>query len=173
MPNKATKQRRETWIDLWPAGVSPPTTEDMLSRAELLEELRAQGVNVPESTLIWWESSGVLPRAIRRFRDGRAHALYPTAAVDAIRHLHQLRSAGQPLDRIKPWVDAWVLATTTTWQDPLAPGLASVRGAVNELAQNLRNMRGDINLNSVRVSFADADGREVFATELPLPPPLE
>ncbi len=101
----ATEQ--ETWLDWLPERAPDLELGDLLSRDELLQELRDRGVDVNARTLASWEAKGTLPRAIRRWRDGAPAALYPVQAVGAVEHLRRLRAEGVPLQTIKPLVRSW------------------------------------------------------------------
>jgi len=63
-----------TWL---PPGSPEPELDDLITREELLEEIRAVPMRMSESTLRLRESQGILPRPMRRWRDGATRALYP------------------------------------------------------------------------------------------------
>src|SRR4051812_31057468 len=85
MPTETTaKPKRETWLDLLPAAVPQPAREEMLTRDEVLEELRHRGIDVSEVALVNWEKRGFVPRAVRSRRDGSPVALYPWFAVNGL-----------------------------------------------------------------------------------------
>jgi len=153
--------KRQTWLDLLPDGAPRPPLDSMLTREELLEELHRRGVEVTSVTLVFWEKSGVLPRAVRRYRGGRAHTLYPRFAVDAIAQVRDRQAAGRTLEEIAPLVRAWA-ASAVTWRDPLAQPLASARAGVAPLARAY-------GAAAARVVLLDEDGAEVGAHEFPVP----
>src|SRR4051812_21043386 len=81
MPAKqATEKPRpaqETWRD-------PPWTHpneapqfNLLTREQLIERVRENGYEASARDLIFWESEGVLPRAVKQRHDGATRALYP------------------------------------------------------------------------------------------------
>ena len=90
---------KETWAD-WQSPASPEP-EPLLTRAELVERVRADGFDVTERVLAYWEHSGVLPRAVRRWRDGKPAALYPQWAVSAVVTIRIMQTAGESLDLIR------------------------------------------------------------------------
>ena len=158
-----TKTRQKTWLDLLPPGAPEIPTDDLLTRQELLQELRDRGVDVSEVALVYWEKAGVLPRSIRRRRHGAPRSLYPHYAVDAVAHLRELQAAGRNLDQIAPLMRAWALAPVA-WQDPYARPLTNARAALAELARAL-----NVDAATIRVSFANDAGEEVWRHEIPIP----
>lgn len=109
----ATKRRtatvnRKTWLD-WQREVLPglpdPPTIALMSRDELLDVLRVRGVDVSDGTLAFWEKSGTLPRAVRRWR-GEPHAFYPSWMLGAVEFVYREREAKRSLTQIAPAVVA-------------------------------------------------------------------
>jgi DNA-binding transcriptional MerR regulator len=88
------KTSQETWLD-W-----LPNAELQLTREELLEELNRRGTEVTEPQLVYWERQHVIPRPIRKHRDGVPRALYPTAAIEIIEQLRGMQDAGHSLRTI-------------------------------------------------------------------------
>ncbi|MDP9363481.1 MAG: hypothetical protein M3Q10_04495 [Chloroflexota bacterium] len=160
----ATKPKRWTWFDHRPADWPPPDPADLLDRQELLEELRDRGVEVDDVALVFWEKSGVLPRPMRRWRDGAPRALYPRHAIDAVAHLRQLQAAGRSLDEIAPIMRAWELAPTQ-WEDPYSKPLTAARAALLDLARAL-----NIDPAVIRVTFLDDAGEQIRRShDIPIP----
>jgi hypothetical protein len=77
MAERKTKRSSDdasTWRELLPGGFPEPR---LITRTELLSKLSADGVDVTERTLRFWEAEGVLPRPVRQSHQGIVQALYP------------------------------------------------------------------------------------------------
>jgi DNA-binding transcriptional MerR regulator len=135
MPTTA-KEHRTTWFDDVPDYWRDMPVEGLYTREDVLGSLQDRGVNVNEVTLVFWEKTGILPRPVRRWRDGAPRALYPPWAVDAILHLRNLQAQGRTLDQIAPLMTAHRLASVA-WQDPIGPAMTDVRSALLAYAQAL------------------------------------
>ncbi len=112
--------RRETWRD-WAPGAPEPPTNELLTRAELLEMLRRRRVKATEADLRYWEYAGVLPRPVRQWHNGAVRAVYPPWFFGLVRQLRQLQRQGYPLDAIGPQVRAYVRATLVPTDAPPSP----------------------------------------------------
>jgi len=64
--------------DWLPPGSPEPELYELITRAQVLEEVHARGIRISESTLRVREAEGILPRPMRRWRDGATRALYPS-----------------------------------------------------------------------------------------------
>jgi len=77
----------------------------MLGRDEVLGRLRQRGDEVSERTLRTWESTGVLPRPIRRWQEGGSRSasrtLYPNWAVAVIGIAKAARAEGYDADQTR------------------------------------------------------------------------
>jgi DNA-binding transcriptional MerR regulator len=167
MPAKPTaKPKQPNWFDLLPDGAPRLPLEALLTREELLEGLHRRGVAVDQVTLMYWERRGVLPRAIRRYRDGRAHALYPPHAISAVAHLRELQAAGRTLEEISPLMRMWALSSIA-WEDPLSKPLTRARAELLAVARSLGFLGKDV--AGIRVAFTNDAGEEVFSHEMPIP----
>jgi hypothetical protein len=81
-PTKAPpKAKQETWADWF---TIPIPDAELVTRQDILARAKAEGFDVPEGSLVYWEKQGILPRAIRKWRDGKPAALYPRHAVNAV-----------------------------------------------------------------------------------------
>lgn len=64
--------------DWMPVGSPEPELDELITREEMLEQVRAIPMRISESTLRNREAQGILPRPMRRWRGGSTKALYPT-----------------------------------------------------------------------------------------------
>ncbi len=156
--------KRRTWEDGLPESLTYLQNPDLYyTRDEVLGVLRDRGIDVDEVALVYWEKAGILPHAVRRWRDGAPRALYPPWAVDAIAHLRELQAKGRKLSDIANVMPAWELAPIV-WQDPYAAPLNSARAALLELAKVV-----GVDPAGIRVVFTDDEGQEVWKHELAVP----
>ncbi len=103
MPTNARdKPKKESWLDWLPAGVPEP--DELLTRDDLLEGLRRDGVVVREDDLQNWQGAGIVPYGVRRrhpsSRTGRM--LYPWWMGHVLRDLRALQAEGRSLRSIEP-----------------------------------------------------------------------
>lgn len=160
----APPNQKRTWFDHRPPDWPPPDPADLLDRKELLDDLRERGVEVDDVALVFWEKRGILPRPMRRWRDGAPRALYPHHAVDAVTHLRQLQAAGRSLDEIAPIMRAWELAPLQ-WDDPYRKPLTAARAALLDFARAM-----NIDAAGIRVTFVDDAGDAIGSPhEFPVP----
>ena len=89
---------QETWRDWLAPGQAEP--RPLLTRAELVARTRAFGVKVSPVDLYYWEYTGVLPRAVKRWHEGAVRALYPEWFPYLILSLRDAQEAGKSLDEI-------------------------------------------------------------------------
>jgi DNA-binding transcriptional MerR regulator len=160
----STKSKQATWLDPPWAAPDAKNAVDLsqwLTRQELLERMP----NVDEVTLVYWEKRGILPRPIRRRRDGAPRALYPEIAVLAIATIRQAQEDGLSLDAAADLVRAF--ATDWVEMESLSDDIRRSKLGLLRLAhyqeqfQHLPSgtIRGAI------VSFIDAKGEEVTRVE--------
>ncbi len=89
---------RETWRDWLPPMWDAYNLGDppLITRAELIDALQAENLNVSERTLRYWEQTGLLPRPTRGEQSGHGRggpSLYPYWMPMVTRQLVHLRSA--------------------------------------------------------------------------------
>jgi DNA-binding transcriptional MerR regulator len=135
--------------------------EDFLTRPELVEKVREQGFDVDEGTLVFWEKRGILPRAIRRHRDGAPRALYPPRAIEVVITIRELQQGGMTLNLIEPMMKEYALTDTKIrLSDPFR---ASVRFMALRLAisEEQRKKLSADTIRRVDFLFKDADGKVV------------
>ncbi len=105
MPTNARdKPKKETWLDWLPGGTPEPPVDELLTRDDLLEGLRRDGVVVREDDLQNWQGAGIVPYGVRRrhpsSRTGRM--LYPWWMGHVLRDLRVLQAEGRSLRSIAP-----------------------------------------------------------------------
>ncbi len=96
---------RETWIDWVPAEGREDALLDaqpLLTRDELVAELRRGGDDINPRNLVHWQSIGVTPYPERRYYKGATRVIYPRWAVNAIHLLKSLQDQGYSLREIGP-----------------------------------------------------------------------
>lgn len=168
MSTTTSKKERVTWRDLM--GPDEPEPE-ILTRPQFVERLEAEGITVSQRTLAYWESEGILPRAVRQWRDGAPQALYAVWLVDIVRAVRGMQDAGMTLEQIREAV------RFTPWRTPMtAPGtppatredLASRWDAYTEASHTLgpqlaelarlRELATGARIVDVTITFRDAKG---------------
>ncbi len=169
---KATAPRLE-WLDLLPDGAPAPSLDELLTRDQVLEDMRHHGLDIDEVTLVYWEKAGILPRAVRRQRDGIVRALYPRWSLPVIREVRAYQAAGRRLRDIAPQTQAlaraWAMSAIG-WLDPMAESLGAMRAALVTLAKTQERIGVDHPITVAEVRFTDDTGREVLKHTFPLPP---
>lgn len=96
--------KRETWRDWMPEGAPEP---ELLSRAELLDQLKAWRVDATERDLRFWEYEGILPRSIRRSHNGAVRAVYPKWYAYLPRRVRTWQRLGFSLEQIRRRIRAY------------------------------------------------------------------
>jgi len=128
---------KATWLEFIPHGLPG----EFIGRDELLERLRQQGDEVSERTLRGWESAGVLPRPIRRWKPGGARsasrALYPTFAVQVVGLAKMWKDWGYTSDQIQAEVREHVPGMSGSYSRGYFEGVIShhFEGVVNDLVR--------------------------------------
>ncbi len=100
-----TKAARESWLDWVPEEGREDALLDaqpLLTRDELVAELRRGGDDINPRNLVHWQSVGVIPYPERRHYKGATRVLYPRWAVNTIHLLQSLRDQGYSLREIGP-----------------------------------------------------------------------
>lgn len=126
---RPAKARRETWLDWLPVGTPEP--DELLTRAQFLDRLRQRGVDVTESTLLHWERTGALPRAVRRWRGRTPATWYPVWLVPLAARIPGLQADGLELREIGPRLRTHVAAGATM---SAGAGQATATGQPGSLA---------------------------------------
>lgn len=89
---------RVTWRDWHPEGVDP----EEMTRSELVARLNAQGVDVDEADIRFWEYQQILPRPIKHRSNNVTWCYYPRWMIFTITLLRALQAIGMPLRDIAP-----------------------------------------------------------------------
>ncbi len=100
-----TKAARESWLDWVPEEGREDALLDaqpLLTRDELVTELRRGGDDISPRNIIHWQAVGVIPYPERRYYKGATRALYPQWAVNTIHRLKDLQDQGYSLREIGP-----------------------------------------------------------------------
>lgn len=108
---EARPTTHDTWLDWMPTGWrSEHPDPPLLTRAELLAELKHRGVAVPERRLRFWESVGILPRPVRRMHRYKPQMTYPSWHADVVQSLAAMRQQPstqlQPLAEMRPYMQS-------------------------------------------------------------------
>jgi len=177
----ATKEKRElkttrqTWADLLDAmGVPIPPQEDLITRSELLARLRPPGPDMPSmsaASLLDWEKREYLPHAVVRKHGDLVMAVYPPWWPDLVSTVWWLTRTGYSREHAGRAARSWINSTGRKRAfTPLEGYLDAARLAVNGLAHGCRQhqiTRAD-HIAKARLTFVDAAGEEIFATEFAL-----
>ena len=163
-PDTETKPKRQTWLDVMPAGMPLP---ELLSHDDLLEELNRRGIELSSSALEYYRNLNILPRPIRRRHEGRTQPVYPLWYIHAIEYLKQMQAENKSLDEIrhaiKPRLKTWALSGVH-WHHPvLDQAEADLDAALREYAKTYMEqgeLRGR-NINMIRVTLFDDDGEPI------------
>jgi len=169
MPTTVTapaKPKQETWLDGLPDYLRDYPPDGLYTREEVIGSLRDRGIDVNEVTLVFWEKSRILPRPVRRRRDGAPRALYPPWAVDAIAHLRGLQAQGRTLEQIAPLMQSWKLAAVV-WQDPISGPMTDARTALLALAQALE--LDVLRIEGITIRYNDEGDRTLHEQTLVVP----
>jgi hypothetical protein len=92
----------------------------LLTKTQVLDELRAAGHDIPVRTFEDWAAAGLIPRGLRRWHDGRAASLWPRWVVDLALFAIGLRTAGRSLAEARDEIRAvdWPTVRSTTIAPP-------------------------------------------------------
>lgn len=77
---------------------------DMVSKTELLDEVRRRGGRVSARQLTSWVTEGLLPRSARI---GSKHGAYPTVVIDVVNWIDESRRRGLSVEAIKELLPLW------------------------------------------------------------------
>jgi len=87
----STKTNKGSWRDwTWPDALEP-ALDDLLTRDDLLDRLRAEGVRASVEDLRNWQRVGAIPYGVRQRHSGATRVLYPPWMIDVVRYLRELQ----------------------------------------------------------------------------------
>src|SRR4051794_28007971 len=164
-PVEQTAEEGKTWRDYLPPLVSSPP---LITRAELLAQVPQWSADVSERTLRFWETEGVLPRAVRQKHQGVVQAVYPSWFVLVVAAVYHHRQHGWSLPAIAAKMPSIVqsfafmqwafennvipLDNSTPGGAPLIPPLEGVARAGSTPARPVTR---------ITISLADKDGETI------------
>ncbi len=158
--------QKETWKAWMYPGTPEP--EPLLTRAEFLDRVRAEGGDVPETSLVYWENIGVLPRAVRRWRDGKPATLYPAWLIPAVTTVRVMQEHGETLAAIRgtirgiyrrPRSEEEQRARSDAYDAGSAAAIAALRKALVELVPLWEDWRDDT-IDCVDITLRGIGGNE-------------
>jgi len=157
------KTNRETWADWMHPGTPEP--EPLLTRAEFLDRVRADGGDVPETSLVYWEKDGILPRSVRRWRDGKPAALYPEWLIPAVNTIRIMQDMGESLAEIRATIRG-IYRLPLSEDEQIARNIAydaALKALIEPLAALVEQWERWSNqeLENVRILLRTTDGAEV------------
>ncbi len=164
MPAETAAANRETWIDWLSEGESEPDYEDLLTRDELLEDLRRREIEATDRDLKFWEYEGILPRPVRRWHKGAVRAVYPDWYASLVWEIRSLQRHGYTLEQIRHRirVSHWYWSDSTT--DPPSPDPEELRlpprlvSQLEAIAQ-MRERETGIPADRIEVVVTDTHGK--------------
>ncbi len=178
MPTEAAaKPKQETWLD-W---LSPDQLEPkpLLTREELVERVRALGVKVSPGDIRYWETIGVLPRAVKRWHGDATRALYPEWMAALIVTIREMQHDDVPLDEIRDRLRATFYRShekqgdgtrllSHVEQSALIYGHEDVQPALIGLARRHEQSTGQV-VSAVQVSLLDHEHNVIRRHTMLLP----
>ncbi len=132
--NAPTTPKRGTWRD-WLQLPDDAPDQPLVTRDELLELLRMDGVDAKKSDLLFWQTAGVLPYPIKRWHRGATRSWYPAWFGGVVRQLRALQDEGYPLEEIGPQLRPY-LRLLYAYNNP-APADPATREAWSNRPQDL------------------------------------
>jgi len=79
---------------------------ELITRDELIRRLEAEGVDVTDADVTYWQRRGVIPYGERQWSGRVAHVYYPGWMVDIIRELRAQQAQGERLRFLRPRLSA-------------------------------------------------------------------
>ncbi len=170
----------EEWMSEWPPGELPDHYSELLTREELVE-MMANSVVAPDglragitaNELRYLESTGVVPRPVRKRHMGATRAVYPIWMGPLLTWLRVLQRRGVSPQDIGPWLrkNAALIARSFPEDDTVlssllasAPSEATVppnlRRELERLARHHARTSG-IPTTRVDVMITDAEGNHI------------
>jgi len=160
--------------DWLPPGSPEPELGELITRAQVLEEVHGRGIRISESTLRAREAEGILPRPIRRWRDGATRALYPSWMPQLVAFTDILldSKSGRPGQQTPEEATKssrsfalWLVDQSALWQaKEITEDLPNVLASVADLVTNERNrpVQASLTLRTAEgVVMATIDGIQI------------
>lgn len=94
-----TKPKRETWRDWLPEGAPDP--DELLTRDELIEQLRGEGFVVDREDLRNWQSTGAIPYGVNRWDGTATRTFYAPWMLGVVRTLRVMQADGRKMAEIR------------------------------------------------------------------------
>jgi len=163
---------------LQPEGASAASDDELLTRGQLIAQLKDEGIEITAFDLGNWQRAGIVPHGARRWRDGATRVVYGPEMVDVIRRLRALQAEGYKLRQIGSRLRASVARDAvhihSTDEATVVRTLSDVDGllspaveAVEAYARRYQERHG-VRLTPVAIAFRDEDGHEhVFPVTRP------
>ncbi len=157
------KSKHETWRSWMPPGTPEP--EPLLTRVELLDRLHSEGIDVSETSLVYWEKEGILPRAVRRWHGGKPATLYPEWLIPAVNTVRIMQDRGESLAEIRATIRS-IYRLPLSEDEQIARNTAydaALKALIEPLAALVQQWEHWSNqeLESVRILLRTTDGAEV------------
>ncbi len=152
----------ETWLDWMPPGMTAPPPEELLTRTELLAEIRGVGLDTTPRTLQSWEALGILPRPIRQWHQGAVRALYPRwfvhlVEIAVLTRQRERWSPSQIAEHVRSRTREAVALDVMERMEPIPDGFNT---ALSQMAARRERLSGR-RVDAVEVRFLDECGRTV------------
>jgi len=157
---------KETWRD-W-MHPDTPEPEPLLTRAEFLDRVRAEGGDVSERSLVHWENIGVLPRAVRRWRAGKPATLYPVWLIPVVTTVRVMQERGERLAAIRDTIRSFYRrprseedqrSRNDAYHAGRAAAITALRNALVELIPKWEDWRDDT-IEGVEIHLRGSGGNE-------------
>ncbi len=106
-PLESAKPSKETWLEWIPEegrNEALLDAEPLLTRDELIAELKQVDIVVTARDLIHWQTVGAIPYPDRRRHKGATRAVYPQWMIRTIHLLRNLQEQGYKLREIGPFL---------------------------------------------------------------------
>jgi len=160
---------RQTWVKaLDEIGPHARPADDLMSRAELLQILRSQGIPLTKRSLQEWERIGVLPSAVIQKYGGRPQATYPRWWDSLVIEVFQNIKLGTSRDHAKDIARSW-LFYPVSHRDRSAffdhTHFMEIDRMVREVIENAeeRGIPQVGRISEVHMNFVDNTGKTVFS----------
>lgn len=168
----------KTWRDWLPDDAPEPADESLIDREELLRRLKARDIDMPARTLRHWESLGITPGPVRRWRNGATRSGYPWWAVDVVADVYGFRKNREAWSRGQhgPMTDADIARLARSFLTNLLRRENILRHPsfqgqfIDALAGlgRIVDANGDSSVASVDLTFRDQNGQTLFGMSITL-----